>query len=201
MRLSTKELNAMSHPLRRVMQRRLEMPLMRRAGLQVRGKDFLEIGCGSGYAAELLLRDAPRSYLGVDLMEEQIELAQRRRLPGAEFVVGDATDLGWIPDESKDVIAIFGILHHIPGWRRVIEECRRILRPGGTLVLEEPDGRAITLWDRLLAWGHHPDALFTLDELSRALDSSGFSVEHQLRFAVFGVFGARRSRSEKKSAA
>lgn len=193
MRLSTKEFKAMSHPLRRLLQRRVEFPLMRWAGLAVRDRDVLEIGCGSGYGAELLLRDRPRSYLGVDLMEEQIELAQQRGLPDTEFVVADATDLGWIPDESQDVIAIFGILHHIPGWRKVVDESRRILRPGGTLVVEEPDARALAYWDRFFDWGHPSDTLFTLEQLASSLQAAGLNIDRRLHLGIFGVFGARKA--------
>lgn len=54
MRLSTQEFSAMGHPLRQLLQRYVELPLMRNAGLAVRERDVLEIGCGSGYGAELL---------------------------------------------------------------------------------------------------------------------------------------------------
>jgi ubiquinone/menaquinone biosynthesis C-methylase UbiE len=75
--------------------------------------DILEIGCGSGYGAVLLSELRPKSYVGIDLMPEQIALAHQRRLPNAEFMVQDAAQLPFA-DESKDVVVIFGVLHHIP---------------------------------------------------------------------------------------
>jgi len=193
MRLSQGEFDGMSHPVRLAIQRHLELPLMKRAGLDVRDKEVLEIGCGAGYGAELLLEGRPRSYVGVDLMEEQIERARRRHLAGAVFRVADATDLDWIADESRDVIVIFGILHHVPEWRRVVAECRRILRPGGALVVEEPDGRAIRWWDRLVEWGHAPEAYFQLDDLARAIEAEGLRVVRRFDLGIFGVFGVSKS--------
>ncbi len=90
MRLCDQELRAMNSPLRRFFHRRIEFPLFRLVGLRVEGQDVLEVGCGTGYGAELLARLGPKSYLGVDLMPEMIELANRRQIPGCEFVVGDA---------------------------------------------------------------------------------------------------------------
>lgn len=77
----------------------------------------------------------------MDLMPEQIALAQNRRLANAESLIRDAADLSCFVDESKDVVMIFGILHHVPVWREVIHEIRRLLKPGGKLFVEEPEGR------------------------------------------------------------
>ena len=138
MRLSNREFRAMNNPVRRFFQRRVEFPTFRRMGLEAGGKDVLEIGCGSGYGAVLLSSLQPRSYIGIDLMAEQIELARRIELPGAVFHIMDATDLAAFEDASKDLVVIFGILHHIPRWPQVIKEARRVLRTGGEIFLEEP---------------------------------------------------------------
>jgi ubiquinone/menaquinone biosynthesis C-methylase UbiE len=46
-------------------------------------------------------------------MAEQVEKA-RQRYPQYEFLVQDATNLSQFADGSKDVVVIFGVLHHIP---------------------------------------------------------------------------------------
>jgi hypothetical protein len=56
----------------------------------------------------------PRRYLGVDIMPEQIALAQKLNLPGFQFSLADATDLSQVAETSKDVVVIFNVLHHIP---------------------------------------------------------------------------------------
>ena len=55
-------------------------------------------------AAILLSQLRLRSYVGIDLMPEMIELARQRRLPNAEFLVVDAANLNYFPDASKDVV-------------------------------------------------------------------------------------------------
>jgi SAM-dependent methyltransferase len=180
----------MNNPLRRFVQRRVEFPIFRRMGLEAGGKDVLEIGCGSGYGAVLLSSLRPKSYAGIDLMPEQIELARQVELQDAVFQVMDATDLAAFEDASKDLVVIFGILHHVPRWSRVIKEIRRVLRPGGELYLEEPSELLIRPWDRLFKWGHSPDAQFGLSMLELELEHAGFDLERRKRRHLFGYYRA-----------
>lgn len=185
MRLSKREFHAMNNPLRRALQKHVELPIMRSLGLEVEGADVLEIGCGSGYGAVLLHELGPRSYAGIDVMDEQIALARRRDLPGYEFSVMDASDLGSFEAGSRDVIVIFGILHHIPPWRRVVQECHRVLRPGGVMMLEEPDIESVRAWDRVFRWGHPAGSGFSFGELDRHLHETGFTVTARRRVPAF----------------
>ena len=119
----------MNSTVRRFLQRTVEFPLFRQMGLTDEQRDILEIGCGSGYGAVLLAALAPRSYIGIDLMPEQIDLAQQRHLAQAEFRVQDATDLSCFAAETKDIVVVFGMLHHIPNgqplFKNVIAFCDR----------------------------------------------------------------------------
>ena len=189
MRLSDREFMAMNSGFRRLVQRTVEFPTFRRYGVPVRGRDVLEIGCGTGYGARFLLGMEPKSYIGIDLMPEQIALARERRLDGAEFFIQDAADLSRFAGASKDTVAIFGVLHHIPAWRQVIRECARVLRPGGWLYVEEPDGTFIQWWERLFSWGH-PDEMLTLRELRAALTAEGFTIRRKWHFVGFGFYAA-----------
>jgi ubiquinone/menaquinone biosynthesis C-methylase UbiE len=190
MELSSSEFRAMNNPLRRFVQKHIEFRILRAMKVAEEGQDILEIGCGSGYGAVLLSSLRPRSYVGIDLMPEQVELAQRRDLPGASFAVMDATDLGAFGNESKDVVVIFGILHHIPSWRCALKETYRVLRTGGALYVEEPDGSLVRIFDQLFRFRHPDPALFGLDMLERELIGSGFSLLHRWRLAGFGFYGA-----------
>lgn len=190
MRLSDREFRAMNNPFRRFVQRRVEFPTFRRMGLEAGGKDVLEIGCGSGYGAVLLSNLQPRSYVGIDLMPEQIDLARRIDLEDAAFHVMDATDLAAFEDASKDLVVIFGILHHVPRWARVIQETRRVLRAGGEIFVEEPSEFLIRPWDRLFNWGHPADAQFRLDALELELEHAGFALEGRKKRHFFGYYRA-----------
>ena len=103
MKLSDVEFRAMDSWWRRWGQANFEVPLFQRMGLDLRNKDALEIGCGNGYGSDLLTRRAPRSYIGLDVMEEQIEKA-RKCYPDPQFLLQEATDLSQFADRSKDVV-------------------------------------------------------------------------------------------------
>jgi len=133
----------------------------------------------------------PKSYVGIDLMPEMIDLALNREdIPQADFRLMDAADMRRIPDTSKDAVVIFDILHHIPRWREVLSECARVLRPGGAIFLEEPGASAVRLWDSFFHWGHPTDAMFTWQELEARLSDVGFTVKHRCRLWPFHSYCA-----------
>ena len=113
MKLSDVEFRAMNTWWRKWGHKHFELPLFLRLGLDVKDKDVLEIGCGNGYGGYLLNQLAPKSYIGLDVMEEQIAIA-RKNYPQYQFILQDATDLSQFADASHDVAIIFGVLHHIP---------------------------------------------------------------------------------------
>ena len=177
MKLSDIEFRAMQTTWRKWGQKHFELSMFQRLGLDVKNKDILEIGCGNGYGGYLLNQLSPKSYIGLDLMEEQIAIAQKN-YPGTQFIVQDAADLGLFSDASKDMIIIFGVLHHIPEWRKVIDEIARVLKRNGDLFLEEPRGVDVKLFDLFFRWGH-PDSDFGLKALEEYLKSHGFKFQRQ----------------------
>jgi ubiquinone/menaquinone biosynthesis C-methylase UbiE len=184
-RLSDREFKAMNDPWRHTAQRLVEFPMLKHLGVPITGRDVLEVGCGSGYGAQLLASLMPRSYTGIDLMPEQIALAQQR-LPQARFILQDASDLVDIPSASVDTVVVFGVLHHIPEWREAVCEITRVLRPAGEVYLEEPDGGVIDWFDRVFKWGH--PATFRLRDLEAQLEQSGFKIVRKSYYFGFGVY-------------
>src|SRR3990172_6291929 len=174
MKLSTPEFRAMQSLPRKLGQQFFEMPMFRQMGLDLHNKDVLEIGCGSGYGAFLLDGLHPKSYIGLDVMDEQVELAQKK-YPQFQFLIQDAEDLSQFANESKDVVIIFGVLHHIPNWRKTIDEIIRVLKPHGSLFLEEPRGVDVKIFDALFRWGH-PNSDFGLRALDEYLSHHGLTI-------------------------
>ncbi len=191
MKLSDVEFRAMQTIWRKWGQKYFELPFFQRIGLDVRGKDILEIGCGSGYGAFLLNQLNPKSYIGLDLMEEQIQLA-REKYPHYQFHVQDATDLSQFPNASKDTVIIFGVLHHIVGWRKTIDEIARVLKPTGDLFLEEPRGNDVKSFDFFFRWGH-PDSDFSLKALEAYLQSRGLNILRKQWTPLLTVIHCRKS--------
>lgn len=110
----------------------------------VPGQRVLEIGCGGGQLAANIapsLGEAGR-YIGLDASEEQLHAARAASadFPNVEFIRGDATDLPFESGSFDRVVAI-NTLEYIPDTAAVLDEMRRVLRPGGKLV------NISVLWD------------------------------------------------------
>jgi fatty-acid O-methyltransferase len=99
------------------------------------GKRVLEVGCGHGGGASYLTRAlSPESYVGLDVNDVGIDFCRRRhKVPGLEFVHGDAESLP-LPAESVDVVINIESAHCYPHFDRFVAEVARVLRPGGAFL-------------------------------------------------------------------
>ena len=107
---------------------------------------LLELGCGTGNLAIAFLKEGlASSVTGMDISKGMIEVARKKSagLKDCEFVVGSALQLPF-PDEQFDVVAADSFLHHILEPVPCLREIRRVLKPGGYVVFDEPsrDGYA-----------------------------------------------------------
>jgi SAM-dependent methyltransferase len=101
----------------------------------VQGKDVLDAGCGVGYGTRLLAEHNPARLVGVDLSAEALSHGPA---DSAELVEGDVRELPFPPD-SFDLVVCFEVIEHVDGHERVLDEMRRVLRPGGTLLISSPN--------------------------------------------------------------
>ena len=102
------------------------------------GRDVLDIACGEGYGADILAATA-KSVVGIDISPEAIEHAKScYRDPRIFFRVGSATDIP-IPDASVDMVVSFETIEHLEDHDRMMQEFRRVLRPGGLLMISSPN--------------------------------------------------------------
>jgi SAM-dependent methyltransferase len=109
----------------------------------VKGRKVLDAACGEGYGAALLASTAA-SVSAVDISEQAIGHAQRRyRAKNLEFQVADCLHLPY-PDQSFDSIVSFETLEHLEGHDALLGEFRRVLAPGGFLLLSSPDKAVYT---------------------------------------------------------
>jgi len=121
------------------------------------GRRVLEIGLGYGTVAELLAR-AGADYHGIDIADGPVAMARARltRVPGArpeQVQQGSALELPFA-DTSFDRVVSIGCLHHTGDLARAIAEARRVLRPGGELLImlyNRRSARRVLLWPVLAA--------------------------------------------------
>ena len=104
----------------------------------VAGKRVLDAACGEGYGSFLLAQSA-QGVIGVDLSDDAITHAvQRYASANLRFVAGSVTKLP-IPDASVDFVVSFETIEHLAQQVEMLAEFRRVLVPGGVLVISSPN--------------------------------------------------------------
>jgi SAM-dependent methyltransferase len=96
----------------------------------------LEIGCGEGTNLARLARHG--AAVGIDRYPAKARFAARA-VPAARVATADATALPFGDGTFRSVL-IRDLLHHLPDRRRATAEAVRVLAPGGTLLVVEPNG-------------------------------------------------------------
>lgn len=101
---------------------------------EVAGARILDAACGPGlYAEELIARGA--TVTGFDHSPRMVELA-RQRAPAGSFRTHDlGHPLDWLADQSVDMVLFALALEYVDDKVAALREFRRVLRPGGVLVL------------------------------------------------------------------
>jgi ubiquinone/menaquinone biosynthesis C-methylase UbiE len=141
MRLGKTEFYAMNNPVRRFIQKYWEFRLfnkfLKKHKINLSGKVIIDAGCGSGYSSKLIMDVFnPSELIAFDIMPEQIAIA-RKRYAGITFKIGDLTQMQ-IPDGTADAVFVFGILHHIPEWRKALKNISGFLKQSGVFLVDEP---------------------------------------------------------------
>ena len=145
----------------------------------------LEIGPGEGIFARQC-RAADLSYVAV---EGNRNLQQRLRGEGFDVRVGTVPPLPF-GDEEHDLVCAMAVLEHMPAFDRALEllqECNRVLKPGGAAVIQVPD--ALRGGIDFRHWDYSHSFVPTAYRLRRALCDAGFEVDRCVHFtgALTGI--------------
>jgi len=147
----------------------------------------LDVGCGDGTVSRLFLEAGHRVF-GVDIVPEFVREAIEK---GIEAKTADVTEDGLpFPDRGMDVIYAAALIEHLYDPEFFLEECHRVLKEGGILVLSSPNiaslssrlrmlfGKGPKFYASALSWefGGHI-RIFTSGTLRRLLEENGFQVE------------------------
>jgi len=102
------------------------------------GKRVLDAGCGAGYGSAELAAHA-ESVTGADLAAEAVDFARSHYgLPNLAFEQASCDRLPH-PDARFDLVVAFEVIEHLARWREFLLEARRVLAPGGQLIVSTPN--------------------------------------------------------------
>jgi ubiquinone/menaquinone biosynthesis C-methylase UbiE len=108
------------------------------AATVVGGKEVLDAGCGVGYGAQICAEAGAARVVGVDLSAEAVADSVFRAGHLAQFLVGDLQSLP-LAAASFDVVVCFEAIEHVEHGDVVLDEFKRVLRPGGVVLLSSPN--------------------------------------------------------------
>jgi SAM-dependent methyltransferase len=151
-------------------------------GLVTLTAEVLEIGTGTGVLLRTLRARGCR-IRGVEVNQELIDEAQRWSAPSAPLPI-DRVEGVTLPfsDASFDVAMSFDVFEHIPDSDAHLREVGRVLRPGGSYLIQTPNKWANIVfetirWRSFTRFREDHCSLHTLGELRRRLDLHGFETE------------------------
>jgi SAM-dependent methyltransferase len=156
------------------------------------GESLLELGCGPGRALRALLRSPYLArVIGLDWSEIMLAHAARRNRLALEagrlaLIRGDFARIPLL-DESTDAVLAVNVVYFMGS--SAAREARRVLRPGGRIVLYATDRSAMRRWPFA---GRHTHRLFDQKRLAAMLVDAGFApdcIRIEEVDAGFGVAG------------
>ena len=190
------------------------------------GDEVLDMACGTGDLTALFAATGAKRVVGGDFTPEMLDLARvkQKKVRGGEkveYVGADAMSLGF-PDASFDVVSIAFGIRNVASVETALREFRRVLRPGGRLVVLEfdrprnplvrvlndfytqrvmPLTATLISGDRSGAYRYLPRSVGTFmsrEELMGAMRGSGFS-DVTVRSLTLGVAACYRGLVPERS--
>lgn len=149
-------------------------------------KNILDIGCGPGSFLSVLAELHPEvAATGTDIASPQIEFAIQHvspKHPNVKFQLLNGESLPY-PDHSFDAVTSIEVVEHIHPFlaAKILAEARRVLRPGGKLIITTPNYRSFWpliewLLERASPVKYHEQHIskFTPNSLVKFLETCGF---------------------------
>lgn len=166
--------------------------IVRWRGMNGEPFDLLDIGCGTGTLSAMLVGSPlPARVTGLDYAESMAAVAMRKaRVAGAarraRFTCGDSEHLPFA-DASFDIVTCSNSFHHYPHPQECVRQMRRVLRPGGRLMLIDGFRDNIVGWvtydviiDHVEKGVHHA----TWRQMREYFDAAGFADVRQRKINI-----------------
>ena len=181
MKMNTLEKLAMNNPVRLLIQRHFELPLLQKLGGRLDGMNVLEVGCGRGVGTELLFKQLGAAKVhAIDLDESMLKHARKRlakyNSTQLKLETGDVTAID-APSQSYDAVVNFAAIHHVPNWQAAITEIARVLKPEGRFFFQEVTSQWIHRWPYRLLFEHPKENRFSSEEFIKEIEQQGITVD------------------------
>jgi ubiquinone/menaquinone biosynthesis C-methylase UbiE len=140
-------------------------------------KVFIDIGCGTGDVVRALNKKGFSAF-GIDSEEMLTKANINLYSEGEKFLTGNASKLP-VKNESADVVTYIASFHHIPlpEMNTALEECKRVLKPGGHVLFIEPVPEPETYYE-----------ILKLAEDEKEILAKSFSAIKQIKKMNFSFF-------------
>ena len=148
--------------------------------------DLVEMGCGTGYFTEAIAAKSKRM-VATDLSDTLLETANKRMNGYLQVTVRKENCMATsFSSEAYDAVFTANLIHVIESPLALLEECHRILRRNGRLIITTYTSYGMTPWEKvkmgirfIKAWGRPPAHThsFSPDDLVRLMKDTGFAVD------------------------
>lgn len=156
--------------------------------------EILDIGSADGTFTEVITNQSgAKKAIGIDILESSVKYANQRfkKDKRIEFLVADVHRL---PFKNNRFEAVFCLeaLEHVFDLQKVLSEIKRVLKPGGYLVVLVPTDSLlfrILWWIVLHTWGKHwqethLQSFGQQNNLAKIIENSGFKIERNKKFLL-----------------
>jgi phosphatidylethanolamine/phosphatidyl-N-methylethanolamine N-methyltransferase len=165
------------------------------------GEEILEVGVGTGLS--LPLYDSSVNVTGIDISEEMLEVAIKRRqklkLDNVELYAMNAQEMEF-PDNHFDKVVAMYVASVVPDPVQLVNEMRRVCKPGGQLIFVNHFNSNNPVISRIEKWleplantlGFHPG--FSMEEF---LHQTDLTIEQSIPVNLFGYWQLLRAINDK----
>lgn len=159
---------------------------LRHSGVRLPVSVHVDLGCGAGGLGRSLVNQGVETSVGIDILDQPNTAAQD--VKGFKFIAMDLNQETW-PEQVRasvqgryaDLVTAFDFLEHVDSPWITLNAVKRLLAPGGRLVITTPN---VMSWERILKPGHWSGAqdpqhklLLHPYSLKFLLDRAGFELE------------------------
>lgn len=154
---------------------------------------ILEVGCGRGFILNILSALFTAEFHGIDIAKDHLAIARKQlKNRNVKLKYASVYELPY-PDNSFDKIVSTEVLEHLEHEDKALGEIRRVLKPGGKLIVTVPNKKYPFLWDPINKtletvfgthvkkgmfsgiWAHHV-RLYGKKQLKSVLEKNNFTV-------------------------